>query len=150
MAEARRSKISENSVSNHTSGNDSSQIIEKPARRSFTAEYKMEILRKLEDCKGSRGAVGELLRCHGLYSSQVAMWKKELEGNLAGIFTKKRGPKPNPEAEAKKEAEALKKKVAKLEKKLSQAHTVIDIQKKLSMMLGIDLQDESDILNTKI
>ena len=82
--------------------------------------------------------MGELLRREGLYSSQVGSWKRELQGNLAGIFTNKRGPKPNPSTEAEKQVASLQKRIRSLEKELDQAKTIIDIQKKISTILGAD------------
>lgn len=127
---------------NHTVGKGSNKISKKPGRRRFTPEYKIEILRQLQECRGSRGAVGELLRREGLYSSQVAGWRQELEGSLTGAFTKKRGPKPDPSAAAKKQIADLEQKIARLEKQLGQAHSVIDIQKKLSTILGVPLPEK--------
>jgi len=131
-------------VVNHTSDQDSEKIQEKPTRRSFTIEYKRKILKRLEGCAGSRGAVGELLRVEGLYSSQIASWKREAESS----FAKKRGPKPNPEAKAEKKISALQKKIALLEGKLEQAEMILDIQKKLSIVLGVKLPPRCDDKDT--
>ena len=49
-----------------------SLVDDKPKRRVFEPEYKLEILERLEECRGKRGAVGELLRQEGLYAAQVA------------------------------------------------------------------------------
>jgi hypothetical protein len=48
------------------------QVDDKPKRRVFDPEYKLAILEQLEECRGKRGAVGELLRKEGLYAAQVA------------------------------------------------------------------------------
>jgi hypothetical protein len=46
---------------------------EHPKRRAFTAEYKLRIVREADDAaaSGVEGAVGELLRGEGLYSSHL-------------------------------------------------------------------------------
>lgn len=125
-----------------TASKSSNKISEKPIRRRFTPEYKLEIIRQLEECRGTHGAVGELLRREGLYSSQVSGWKREADLNGSNTFAKKRGPKPDPTAESKKQISDLEKKIASLEKQLGQAHSVIDIQKKLSAILGVTLPEE--------
>jgi transposase len=125
-----------------TNGKSSNKVSDKSTRRRFTPEYKLEILRQLEECRGTHGAVGEFLRREGLYSSQVSDWKREFDANLSKAFSTKRGPKPDPAEDAKKQISDLEKKVARLEKQLGQAHSVIDIQKKLSMILGVQLPEE--------
>ena len=44
------------------------ELIERPRRRRFTAEYKLRILREADGC-GKPGEIGVLLRREGLYSS---------------------------------------------------------------------------------
>jgi transposase-like protein len=122
----------------------SSQVSDKPKRRVFSPEYKLEILEKLEECKGKRGAVGELLRREGLYAAQVAKWRQDVEEGLAGSIAKKRGPKPNPAAKAQKEAERLARENERLKERLRQAELVIDAQKKLSEILGVSLPEHPD------
>lgn len=116
---------------------ESSRIEDKPQRRVFTAEYKLAILEKLEECRTTRGAVGELLRKEGLYAAQVQKWKSELEETLSGALSKKRGPKPDPEAKAQKRIVQLEKQNARLQEELRQARLVIEAQKKISEILGI-------------
>jgi transposase-like protein len=116
---------------------ESSQIEDKPQRRVFTVAYKLAILEKLEECRTTRGAVGELLRKEGLYAAQVAKWKSELEETLSGALSKKRGPKPDPEAKAQKRIVQLEKQNGRLQEELRQARVVIEAQKKISEILGI-------------
>ena len=49
------------------------EVPEKPIRRRFTAEYKLRILRLVDDCT-EPGSIGALLRREGLYSSHLTMW----------------------------------------------------------------------------
>lgn len=121
-----------------SSGNDSNLIQEKTKRRNFSQAYKLKILERIEECKGKRGAIGELLRREGLYSAQVAKWKSDLTDGLAGIV-KKRGPKPDPAAREKNKIAQLEKEKARLEKRLAEAEAVIEFQKKLSDLMGIKL-----------
>lgn len=115
----------------------SEQVIDKPGRRVFSPEYKTKILEELARCK--RGEVGKLLRREGLYAAQVGKWKNEAEDALAGVFAKKRGPKPDNEAKLKRENEKLRRQLETATRRLGHAEAIIDIQKKVSEMFGIQL-----------
>ena len=71
------------------------EVMAKPTRRRYTAEYKLRILREAEVSSG-RGELGALLRREGLYSSNLTAWRKQRErGELEGL-SRKRGPAPKP------------------------------------------------------
>ena len=111
---------------------------EKPKRRTFTAEYKQQVLREVDAAvaTGRDGATGEILRRHGLYSSHLTVWRRERDaGELAGLTPRKRGPKPSRNALADDVAR-LEREVARLQDKLRVAETVIDVQKKVAALLG--------------
>ena len=108
-------------------------------RRRFTAEYKLRVLRDADACTGP-GQLGALLRREGLYSSHLTAWRKQRdEGTLAGLTPKRRGRKANPDAPVIAENERLKRENQRLAEKLRQAETIIEVQKKLSEILGIPL-----------
>ena len=114
-------------------------VLEKPVRRRFTAEYKLRILHEADRCTAS-GQLGALLRREGLYSSLLSTWRQQRkEGTLAGLAPKRRGRKANPDAPLIAENLRLTRETQRLTAKLRQAETIIDIQKKLSEMLGIPL-----------
>ena len=46
------------------------EVVAKPKRRQFSAEYRLRILEEAERCT-QRGEVGRLLRREGLYSSHL-------------------------------------------------------------------------------
>src|SRR4030067_676007 len=61
------------------------EVVAKAKRRQHPAEYKLRILREIDECKGS-GEVGALLRREGLYSSLVSKWREQRErGSLTGL-----------------------------------------------------------------
>ena len=114
-------------------------VPEKPVRRRFTVEYKLRILGEADRCTQS-GQLGALLRREGLYSSHLSTWRQQRdEGMLAGLTPKRRGRKANPDAPLIAENERLKRETRRLEAKLRQAEVIIEIQKKLSEILGIPL-----------
>lgn len=110
----------------------------RPTRRTYTAAYKLEILRQADAAlsTGEPGAVGALLRREGLYTSHLANWRAQREtGELAALEPKKRGPAPtrNPLAD---EVARLQRENTKLQEKLRKAEIVIDVQKKVAALLG--------------
>jgi transposase-like protein len=116
------------------------EVPEKPKRRQFTAEYKRAIVAQAEACRDD-GAIGALLRREGLYSSHLTTWRRQREqGELQALAPKKRGRKStvNPLAE---ETQRLRKENARLSRRLEQAELIIDVQKKVSALLGISLPE---------
>ncbi len=124
--------------------NPTTEVSEKPARRRFTAEYKLRILAEADRCI-ELGQIGEVLRREGLYSSHLTNWRKlRDDGVLAGLKPKRRGRKPKPKNPLADEVAQLQRKNRRLEEKLRQAELVIDVQKKVSEMLNIPLKNLDD------
>ena len=114
-------------------------VPERPVRRRFTADYKIRILREADRCT-EPGQLGALLRREGLYSSHLTNWRQQRdEGTLAGLAPKRRGRKPTPNAPLVADNERLKRENQRLAEKLRQAEAIIEVQKKLSEVLGIPL-----------
>ncbi len=113
-----------------------SEVVAKPKRRSFTAEYKQRILQEAEAAAVTRGGLGALLRREGLYSSLLAYWRRERANGIRDALTpQKRGPKSkrNPLQE---ENLKLQRQVGQLTEKLRKAEIIIDVQKKVAALLG--------------
>jgi transposase len=112
-----------------------------PQRRRFTADYKAGIVQEADACR-EEGAIGALLRREGLYSSKLTTWRRQYRsGALTALKDNKRGRKQtrNP---LEDEVSRLQRENVRLTRRLEQAETIIEIQKKLSSMLGIPLMDE--------
>src|SRR5262245_9826210 len=52
------------------------EVVARPKRRQFTAEYKLRILKEADACK-EPGDIGKLLRREGLYSSHLVLWRRQ-------------------------------------------------------------------------
>ena len=114
------------------------EVVEKPVRRRFTAEYKRAILKEADRC--SAGEIGALLRREGLYSSHLTGWRRQRDlGELEALSPKKRGRKAKPISPLAKENERLRREVEALGRRLTQAELIIDVQKKIAGLLGIPL-----------
>ena len=115
------------------------EVLARPVRRRFTAEYKRRILAEA-DAAGEPGAIGAMLRREGLYSSQLGQWRDaRSRAEHAAFEPKKRGPKAAPKDPRDAELVRLIRANTKLEKKLRKAELIIDLQKKVSQILGITL-----------
>jgi transposase len=105
-------------------------------RRTFSAEYRLRIVREADAC-AQRGEVGALLRREGLYSSHLTAWRREIEQrNLKALAPKKRGPKVDPRAA---EIAELMRENEKLKARAERAELLVEIQKKVASLLGIPL-----------
>lgn len=117
------------------------EVPEKAVHRHFTVEYKLNILHQAEGCRES-GSLGALLRREGLYSSHLTTWQRQRDaGVLAGLRPKRRGRKAAPPNPLQAENEQLRKENNRLQKRLKKAELIIDIQKKISQMLGIPMEN---------
>lgn len=115
------------------------EVAAKAQRRKFSAEYKLRIVEEADRATGP-GAIGALLRREGLYSSHLVEWRRLRETGALSALSKKRGPKPtrNPLAE---ENCQLKAELLQVRKKLQQAEIIMDVQKKVSVLLGITVPE---------
>ena len=85
------------------------------------------------------GEIGALLRREGLYSSHLSKWRRQRNaGALEGLRPKKRGRKARPVDPQAKRVAQLERENERLRRKLEQAETIIEVQKKLSRILGMD------------
>ncbi len=110
------------------------EVVESARRRRFTAAYKVRILREADACEP--GQLGALLRREGLYSSYLTHWRGQRDrGLLAALAPQRRGRPAR--AAGEQEVARLRQENERLTQKLAAAETVIDIQKKVSALLGL-------------
>lgn len=105
-----------------------SEVQPKPTRRRFSVEYKQRIVVEADQCQ--HGELGALLRREGLYHSQLASWRKAIANGTLGKI--KRGPKANLDAA---EVKRLQRENDRLQRKLADAETIIEAQKKLATLM---------------
>lgn len=100
-------------------------------KRKFSNAYKLQILNTLDACKNG-GERAALLRKEGLYYARISLWKKQFQN---GKLSSNKTPK------SILLAQQLTREVASLKKKLLQAEAIIDLQKKVSELLSINILD---------
>lgn len=119
------------------------EVVPRAKRRTFTAVYKLRILEEADQCT-ELGQIGALLRREGLYSSNLTCWRRQREeGQLQGLKPKKRGRKKTEQDRVAHELEQLRREKAQLEQRLEKAETIIEVQKKLSTLLGVTLPEST-------
>ena len=117
------------------------EVTEKATRRKFSAKYKARILEKADACKGKPGALGELLRKEGLFSSQLSVWRKQREnGQMQGLVPKKRGRKGSGKPSKTKREKELERENRRLLRRNDKLELMLEIQKKTSELLGIPME----------
>jgi len=118
------------------------EVSEKPVRRKFSARQKLRILKVADACT-EVGSLGALLRREGLYSSNLKTWRRQREeGALSALTPKKRGRRKNAQNPLGLKVGQLEKENNQLKSRLKQAELIIEVQKKVSQLLGMPLEGQ--------
>jgi len=111
------------------------------SRRRYTRDDKLRILRLADECK-ERGQLGALLRREGIYHSTLRDFEKQrAQGRLEPRSTAARNQANTAAAQDKRRIAQPEAQTRQLEHRLQQAHIVIEIQKKVSQLIGIVLPE---------
>ncbi len=133
-------------MSNRTESNGRAnpEVNEKPVRRRFDAAHKLRILEEADRCS-EVGQAGELLRREGLYSSHLTNWRHLRDkGTLQSLGPKRRGRKAKCNDATTQELDRLRRDNQGLAERLRQAETIIEVQKKVSEILGLTSTNQSE------
>jgi transposase-like protein len=131
-----RSDLPATTHTNHALANP--EVFERPRRRRFAAAYKLRIVQEADAAVEFR-QVGALLRREGLYSSQLAAWRRSRDAGALSALGQPRGRKPADPAAA--DLARLQQENARLARRLAVAEEIIAVQKKVSALLGIVLEE---------
>lgn len=108
------------------------EVVAVPKRRQYRRAYKLRILAEAEQCQ--HGEVGALLRREGLYYATLSKWRQQqADGKLDG----RRDKQQEAEKEQGQELKRLQRENARLTAQLAKAEAIIEVQKKLSVLLGL-------------
>lgn len=112
------------------------EVVPMAERRRFTAGEKLRILEEAEACT-EPGEIGALVRREGIYSSYLSRWRQARDrGQLTALGSQQRGPRPAADAALVREVARLQRENERLLARLEQAEAIIEVQKKLSQLLG--------------
>jgi len=122
------------------------ELVERPKRRRFTAEYKLRIVREADVCM-QPGEIGALLRREGLYSSHLVEWRRARDAGALEALDRPRGRrKPDPRDV---ENARLRRRAERAEAELVKARKVIEIQGNVSALLEQMLDTEGADASTE-
>lgn len=121
-------------------GDNTSQLPDRPRRRTFSAEYKLRIVAEYDACAGD-GDKGALLRREGLYSSHIIEWRRARDNAAAADLAGAKRPKANPEAAALAKAQ---KKIERLEEDLKKHKLALDVAGKAHALLEMLAESATD------
>ena len=110
------------------------EVVPKAKRRKFTAKYKLRIVEEADACT-EPGQVGALLRREGLYASHLSNWRRLRQQGQRQALSKKRGRKAQDPSAV--ELAKLRRENERLRARLAQAEMIIEVQKKVSQILGL-------------
>jgi len=120
------------------------EVVAVARRRQFSRGDKRRIL-AAADCCTKPGEIGALLRREGIYSSQLAYWRKQRAAErVGGLDARKRGVKADPAIAEGHRTAKLTREIDRLQRQLTQARMIIEVQKKVSALLALQTACDSD------
>jgi transposase-like protein len=108
------------------------EVPAKARTRTWSASYKARVLAEYESL--DKAGKGALLRREGLYTSLISAWRQQRDQGALQALAKPPGRPPADPVDA--DNARLRARVARLEAELDKARRVIDVQGKLSALLG--------------
>jgi transposase len=116
------------------------EIHPKTKRTARSAAERLRIVEEYDSYPKGSPERGALLRREGIYTSAIAKWRKLCRrGALKALATRLPGPKPVQPDPVQTELSRLRAENARLQARLAQAETIIDVQKKVAQLLGAPL-----------
>ena len=117
----------------------STEVVARTKRRFKSNVEKRRIVAEADACTRP-GEVGLLMRREGIYSSNLSNWRQQIRlADASALDAKKRGPKPNLELAQARRVETLTREKLNLQSQLDRALLIIEVQKKVSMLIGLTL-----------
>jgi transposase len=105
---------------------------DRPKRRSFTAEFKAQVLAEYD--AADREERGAILRREGLYTSHIAEWRKAADAGARAALA--RGGRARPGRNQRdREIEALRARAEKAEAELARSRAALDLMGKAHALL---------------
>jgi transposase len=122
----------------------STKAPQKPAAKRYTREEKLRILRLVDACT-QRGQVAAILRREGIYYATLHSFiAQRRQGRLDPPHKKAASAAKRPPNTLSEENAKLQRQNQRLTKKLEQAEILLDLQKKVSQLLGLTLLENQD------
>ena len=116
------------------------ELVERPTRRRYSAEYKLHVVEEADRCS-KPGEIGALVRRERIHSSMLTKWRRQRDEGALGALGRSRGrSKPDP---LQVENEQLRRRAEKAEAELEKARKVMEVQGNVSALLEALLEPRS-------
>jgi hypothetical protein len=113
------------------------EVVARLHRRNLTVGYKLKVLETVSALREQgHGEVGAYLRKEGLYYSSIRSWERLRDQGL--LTNTSKGPKENNRDALLTENKQLRRKLDQAQKRLEKTELIIELQKKLSAIMGLD------------
>lgn len=112
-------------------------MTQSPEPPKLTAAERRRILDEYDSYPRGDVRRGALLRRYGLYTSQIAKWRERIKRGQTDLTPRAPGPPPQPVNPLADEVARLTRENARLQAQLTKAELIIDVQKKLALLLGM-------------
>jgi len=113
------------------------EVVQQKTRRRLSVGYKTRVMKAVARLKETGSdSIGSYLRKEGLYYSTVRRWMQQQE--QGALRATKSGRKPKSQTSLQGENRRLRRQLEKTEKRLKKTELIVELQKKISMILGID------------
>lgn len=111
-----------------------------PKRRRYTTAYKLRFIEQADACTAP-GALASLLRREGIYSSTLTDFRRQkAKGDLGNASTPKKPARLSAEdSQLIRDLALSEREVRKLRRDLDQARALLDLQKKVSEIIGFSM-----------
>ena len=121
-----------------------SEVVPRARRRQFSNADKRRVLEAADRCT-KPGEIGALMRREGVYSSSLSTWRRQREAaDLAALAPQKRGPKVDVNRAETLHIAQLTRERDNLKSRLDKALLVIEVQKKVALLLGNPIDESGD------
>jgi len=125
-------------VPDNASDKPNPEVTPKVKRRYLTIAYKLKVLDTVAELREQgHGAIGAYLRKEGLYYSSISSWEKLRDQGL--LTSARKGSRENNHDKVLAENKKLRRELKKTRKRLAKNEMIIELQKKLSAILEIEM-----------
>ena len=113
------------------------EVVVRAHRRNLTVSYKLKVLETVAALREQgQGKVGAYLRKEGLYYSSIRTWEQLRDKGL--LTSTQKGSKEKNRDALLSENKQLRRQLEQTQKRLSKTEMIIELQKKLSAIMGIE------------
>lgn len=119
--------------------NVSNEVNVSPRSKRYPVAFKLRLIEEADRCTAP-GELGALLRREGIYFSTLTDFRKQKARGALDGKSAKTTPKADTDPTLAQELAASQREVRRLRRELERATALLDLQKKVSEVLGLSLE----------